>query len=383
QVQNILAHCKFLANTPGEVDWLAICLECFATFLEVSDNVKLKLRVAFLLEQLQLFRTPPNRWRFSTELLMFSFTLHSYSSRAYNHLRRQGALVLPSEKVLGKITRNIGESPSGTDRYLKMRYSKLAGMEENVVLIIDEVYIAKRIEYSSAQGKLYGMTADSTIAGTMLCFMVQSICSKYKDIVAMYPTSKISSQKVNGAYSEVLLRLSTIGFNVIAISVDNHSSNRKFFVDHLCGGELQPSTTNPHTGQPIFLIFDPVHNLNNIYNNFQSRKDFVFPDFGNPGAYITASFKHIEELYGLESSKPIKLAHKLSLKALDPKSIEKCSTKLAFSVFHESTRDALKFYSENCGHQEWSGTVQFLSLILKLWNIVNVSSASMGMKKRD
>ncbi|MCP4487856.1 MAG: hypothetical protein GY820_11140, partial [Gammaproteobacteria bacterium] len=45
--------------------------------------------------------------------------------------------------------------------------------------------------------------------------------------------------------------------------------------------------------------------------------------------------------------------------------------------------DALKFYSENCGHQEWSGTVQFLSLILKLWNIVNVSSASMGMKKRD
>ncbi|MCP4493464.1 MAG: hypothetical protein GY820_40090, partial [Gammaproteobacteria bacterium] len=36
QVQNILAHCKFLANTPGEVDWLAICMECFATFLEVS-----------------------------------------------------------------------------------------------------------------------------------------------------------------------------------------------------------------------------------------------------------------------------------------------------------------------------------------------------------
>lgn len=64
--------------------------------------------------------------------------------------------------------------------------------------------------------------------------------------------------------------------NVIGISVDNAAVNRKVFLD-LCDGNLKTHIIDPTTGQPIYLFFDPVHGIKNIYNNFQKRKVFHCP----------------------------------------------------------------------------------------------------------
>ena len=80
---------------------------------------------------------------------------------------------------------------------------------------------------------------------------------------------------------------------------------------------------------------------------------------------------------------PLKKAHRLTPAALAPKSIEKTSVKLATSVFNESTRDALQFYAVNEGKSSWSGTAEFISVILKLWNVMNVKSSCKGKHKRN
>ncbi len=54
-----------------------------------------------------------------------------------------------------------------------------------------------------------------------------------------------------------------------------------------------------------------------VFPNMPSYFSCV-PDISRPGETITAKFQHIEELFSLESCKPIKLAHKLSLKSLHP-----------------------------------------------------------------
>jgi len=79
----------------------------------------------------------------------------------------------------------------------------------------------------------------------------------------------------------------------------------------------------------------------------------------------------------------LKKAHKLSAATLDPKSIEKTSMKLAVSVFCKSTRDALQFYAEHEGHSPWLSTADFITLMLKLWNVLNVKTSSKGKHKRD
>ena len=82
-------------------------------------------------------------------------------------------------------------------------------------------------------------------------------------------------------------------------------------------------------------------------------------------------------IFNLEATKSVKNAHRLNPSTLDPKSIEKTSVKLAVAVFCESTRDALRFYSNE------EGKTDFIVLIIKLWNIMNVKSRMKGKHKRD
>ena len=245
-----------------------------------------------------------------------------------------------------------------------------------------EEHRKKRVEYT--RGEMQGLTPDGSVASTLLCFMVKSVVSKYKDIVAIYPMSKLTAAKQHECYLEVAALLRSVFFNVIAIAVDNATTNRKFFIDFLCHGSLETKVIDNITGQPIFLIFDPVHGLKNIYNNFQSRKVFECPPMPqNLPDGCCANFSDIMDLYNLEAAMTLKKAHRVTAKALYPKSIEKTSVKLATSIFSESTRDALRFYGTQDGKSSWTGTADFLALIIKLWNIVNVKTSTKGKHKRD
>jgi len=66
---------------------------------------------------------------------------------------------------------------------------------------------------------------------------------------------------------------------------------------------------------------------------------------------------------------------------LYPKSIEKISVKLATSVMSESRCDALQFYAAHEGKASWTGTANFITLMIKLWNIINVKTHTKGKQK--
>jgi len=152
----------------------------------------------------------------------------------------------------------------------------------------------------------------------------------------------------------------------------------------LCDGTLNTSIVDTVTGQPIFLLFDPVHTIKNVYNNFQSRKVFECPAFlDNLPNGCSANFRHVVELYEKESAMALKKAYRLSPATLNTKSIEKTSVTLAVSVFSESARDDLQFYSANEGQSSRAATAIFISLTLKLCNILNVKTGSKGKHKRD
>jgi hypothetical protein len=243
--------------------------------------------------------------------------------------------------------------------------------------MIDEIYVAKRVEYTG--GEVQGLTSDGAVASTLLCFMVKSLASKYKDLVGIYPMSKLTADKQHDCYKEVMILLRSVALNVVAIAVDNATTNRKFFIDSLCGGQLQTHIIDSVTSQLIYLISDPIHDLKNVYNNFQSRKLFHCPQMTlNLPNGCTANFQHIVDLFNMESTMSLKKGHRLTPAALEPKSIEKVSVKLATTVFCESTRDVLQFYASNEEKSEWASTAEFISLVIKLWNVMNVKSRVKG-----
>jgi len=128
-----------------------------------------------------------------------------------------------------------------------------------------------------------------------------------------------------------------------------------------------------------------VHLLKCIRNNWLGQSDadntFVFPDIAD-GSICKASLSHLRQLYASEKDNCIKMAPGLSYKALNPSNLERQNVKLVLKVFDEKTITALGIFGNVTG-TDTSGTSKFLTLILRLWKVLNVKSTDKGRRKRD
>jgi len=59
------------------------------------------------------------------------------------------------------------------------------------------------------------------------------------DLVAIYLMDKLTADKLNQCYIEAAKLLKSVSLTVVALSVDNASTNRKFSTDYLCEGTLK------------------------------------------------------------------------------------------------------------------------------------------------
>ena len=82
-----------------------------------------------------------------------------------------------------------------------------------------------------------------------------------------------------------------------------------------CRGNLEPSIPHPYLeGDKLFLFMDTIHYFKNIYNNWVNKKILQLPvtDLIDPDKKIVANFHQIEKLYNAESTKTLRIAHKLT-----------------------------------------------------------------------
>ena len=74
-------------------------------------------------------------------------------------------------------------------------------------------------------GAFVGLTEEDSLAKTVLTFMVQSTCSKYKDVVCLVPVNKLDTYTLNLWFHQVMMTLNDM-FLVVAVSADNRVCNR-------------------------------------------------------------------------------------------------------------------------------------------------------------
>jgi len=108
--------------------------------------------------------------------MIFAYLIIASSTAAYKVLLQEDVVSLPSVATLKKITHRVDAATNIENAaYLQLRVSKLQEHERTVLLITDEIYVSKRTEY--AGGDVIGLTADGTVASTLLCFMTKSVAS--------------------------------------------------------------------------------------------------------------------------------------------------------------------------------------------------------------
>ena len=378
-VSKILSFLQGTEETK-EKKFLHIIGETLQEIAEKEEDHTTRKKLLFLSEQLSLALSTKKGRKYSSDLLSAAIMWKTTSTALYKQLLREDCLTLPSLSLLTKLSKSVttdtGISQASVG-YLSARFSKLNAREKYVVLMLDEIYCAERAEYAS--GRFFGSTGE--MCKTVLCFMVKSIGGSYSDVVALFPVRNLDAKRIHQEFLVVMKELAAIGFQVTAVSVDNASPNRRFYVEELCSGNLKTKVSHPDMPeQDIYLLFDAVHNFKNVYNNFQTRKEFIYPALVETGEK-KASFLHLEQLYNLELGKPVKMAYKLSDKVLHPTNIEKTNVLLADSLFHESTIAALRFYTEK--FPDWRYTADFLQVVRNWWNILNVKSTSIGTRKRN
>eukprot|EP01135_Chromosphaera_perkinsii_P009616 Nk52_evm66s1810 gene=Nk52_evmTU66s1810 len=305
-----------------------------------------KIENADYMKELILLLGPSFRARrFSREIQARCYLVYSISPSAYRALWQGNMAVLPSPSTMERLSQTytsnsvVGMTQQNLD-YLKCRLAKLTNPKDKVVnLMLDEVYVKQCLEYSG--GHIIGCTSNKSneleLAKTVLTFMIESPLGSFKDVVAMFPRSDLSTSSLVPILLKVLHQLFDIGFDVRLVTSDNHSVNASMIhqLIHGCEEQLQAAAkmkdndgnifTNPgnirieQEGDPdyrwgperhffntyykkhgirfrnanyirfpvtidgkqvtkkVYFLLDPTHNFKNIYNNWTHHKYMFYP----------------------------------------------------------------------------------------------------------
>ena len=318
---------------------------------------------------------------FKDERLLFDFTSSILSEEAGFSIQHQESRGVKDNDV--------------HEEYLTQKCATLNPDERRVTVMLDEIPITSKLSYKG--GKLEGPAVNVPLseANTAQVFMTSSLLSKSKDVVAIIPVRNLNGDLLRDLCRQILVLLHRVGYSVLCMISDNNRINRNA-LSQLCGGTLQVSIPHPLSiNERLFFLFDTVHIFKCIRNNWLCQNDnmktFCVPacddscvptnDDEDDGV-LFASFSRLRQLYDQEKSSALKLAPGLNQKALDPTSTEKQNVNLMLKIFDQRNVVALKQY-ETTWNADTKGTRQFLLVIWRLWNILNVKHAHKHIRLRN
>lgn len=365
-----------------------LCCDIIDQDVDEDKNLALKEKINFQVEQMKLNFSTVNKY--SCDTLLWAFRIFSAAPQTYLMMRNT-VLTLPHPSYLKRLSSSFQINSGFQDgaihqTYLQKKCQNLSEMERYVILMVDEIHVAHQMSYKA--GKLEGSASNGSVAeaSTAQVFMISSLVSKQKDVVAIVPVKFANATWLHEISTNVLSVLHNSGYTVVCVISDNNRINRNAFTV-MCGGELKSYIENPfRRNEKLFFLFDTVHLFKCIRNNWLAQNDvektFTFPAVHGQGAPMKASFSHLQRLFREEKSSTVKLAPSLTQKCLNPTATEKQNVKLMLKIFDQRNIAALEHF-EDVWQVDTSGTRQFLMTIIRLWNITNVKQPYKDIRLRN
>ncbi|KAF2366136.1 hypothetical protein FHG87_003112 [Trinorchestia longiramus] len=306
-------------------------------------------KLAFLTRQLEL-------------LLQKQFSMNDYcfafqSCLKCNYEQLRDFLGLPYKRKLQYITSSIDK-----DQVLRETFDKVQTLQQkNVFLLVDEVQIRPTVSFSG--GVLSGMAENNRDckATSMLCVMMKSLHKGPSLMISMTPVHKLTAAYQLERVKEAAAAVERTGGRVIGSITDNHKVNQQYGKLFDRRGDYSAAAKHPLDNERVwFLLFDTVHLLKCIRNNWISEKGQKI-SLDNE---TTASFADIKELYESEKGS-ILTTTTLTQFAVNPSQLQPQNVQHVLKVFNDKVVASLKL--RGC-----RDTAKFIQIILNWWNVVNV-----------
>ena len=164
-------------------------------------------------------------------------------------------------------------------------------------------------------------------AKTILAVMVKCLFTRRRFIAKLIPCAALTSSFQYGIVSTLISDLEASGATVLAIVNDNNKVNQSYF--ELFPGYTQytPYVCYPfiESKRPLFLLYDTVHIMENIRNNWLTEPTQVlkFPIMADGGLiWENAHWSSLRELCAAESERNFTLSG-LTAAAINPNNLEK------------------------------------------------------------
>ena len=224
--------------------------------------------------------------------------LRHLSGNAYELLRSSGCIKLPSQRTLRDYTHYIKSQvgfSAEVDQAIVDAADLTKDLHKYVTLIMDEMYIKSDLVYDKHDGTLIGFVnigdvnnqlldfqafidngeSKSSLATTMMVFMVKGLLHKFEYPYAQFACGSMSGDLIFDPIWEAIARLERIGFFVLALCCDGASSNRKLWKLHSKGKELVYRVPNVFAAEGkrfLYFISDPPHLIKTIRNSWYNKK---------------------------------------------------------------------------------------------------------------
>ena len=349
----------------------------------------------FVCEQLRLMTL--KKVVYSSEFTIFSSLLYNCSPQGYRLLRDSGYVIFPSFSTLKRVFVSKDFSPSLEQHdenflvYIKQKFKSLSDNDKIVNLLIDEIHLKAYFDYKG--GDIVGSAFDSCeAANSAFVFMLNSIRSTFKDVVHIIPTKCMKAETLHSIIKKVILGLEKIGFTILCIITDNNAINGKAMSYFANPPKLSIVYKNPFDKtRPLFFMFDSVHLLKCIRNNWIGQKDtektMRYPKFSYSGKYFEneiemndAPLSTLQKLFWLERTSLLSHSYKLTQKALWPSSLERQNVNLVLKVFNEYVIEALLNFGKKKCLPFSSEVAGYIKVIHIWWTIMNVKSKFAGKR---
>lgn len=346
------------------------CIEEAVRYLHCMDTSHKK---EVLLEQIKAMSHRLNsrcQKKYMDQSIIRSFEYFSLSRSSYNRFRED--FELPSTKTLTRLTSTVKNTEDS--QHLKNVFGSVTNAQKSCILLIDEVYVKPVLQYHG--GSLFGQAVNNPalLANTLLSFMIICLFGGPKFLCKMIPVRQLNAKFQFEQCQHLKSLIKEAGGNLIAVICDGNRTNQSFFkmFETLPGSPWR-------TKDDIFLLFDYVHLLKSVRNNWITEKSqelrFIVDD-----NELVAKWSDLVKLHKFEQQNLVKLS-KLSDRAVAPTPIERQKVSTCLQVFCDETISALKTHPKLS--QDICGTVSFLQTFVDFWKIVNVHGSYEDVKFND
>lgn len=308
----------------------------------LPDNVK---------EILQ--RKLKGKGKYSPKLRSFALTLHFYSPKAYNYVRKTWTNLLPAPSTIKSWYQVIDGSPGFTKEALNAIALRAKDSSKSVIvnLVLDEMAIREQVIFH--QGTFHGGVDYGTIqesghdndslrtATNALVFMAVSLNDSWKIPIGYFLIHSLNGSERANLLTQALQLLHDCNCKVYSTTFDGAASN--FAMCTALGAnfkygtpQFKPYFINPITSDKCFIFLDFCHSFKLVRNTLGDKK-ILTTTSGE-----TIKWEYFERLYELQCKEGLRTGNKLTKKHIKFQN-SRMNVLLAMQTLSKSIHDSLQF----------------------------------------